>query len=344
MPPPDNQNEKLRIVFRGLMVFHKTTINGIECFEIGVLPATEHFLRINTIRSENRVAVCSIEPEDSILRLDVPNPKGVTTFTDGGKPFVRRGDLASGTQESNPEHFGWMVDLEGEEFYDKDLTDKTNTNILMPVFLIPDGQFLTSAKSPELQRKKGNGEFEKFGCIASDMACDIQLEGDEAVLQKPDGQVVFRFKKEPDTSYEIVNTPPDLPGVSAGPAYAPAKPVSVPVVPADLAVEQHHCAASPAAEPVSPLPITADGEPAPASVMPEPAAAGGASEHHHGSGDPSLDHDHFQHYYDLVVDNSVERFGFQEPPQKPGVAAGANPDPARCGGIRLSIRQPSLKR
>src|SRR2546423_3419656 len=140
--PSDSQSEILKLVFRGLMVFHKTTetINdadgnkkSIDCFEIGILPASGHFLRINTLRNEKRVGVFFLDPADTAWRLDLPNPKGVTTFKDDNE-FSRLNLPISPDRD-----FRWIVDLESKEFYGEDLTVQIKNGMRTPLIPRPGG-------------------------------------------------------------------------------------------------------------------------------------------------------------------------------------------------------------
>lgn len=80
----------------------------------------------------------------------------------------------------------------------------------MPVLRISSGEFYTSALSDVLKRTPGNGKPEEFGRIAVDTACDVISEGGDVILiDKASDDVLFTFKAELATTYEIVNTPPD---------------------------------------------------------------------------------------------------------------------------------------
>ena len=100
----------------------------------------------------------------------------------------------------------WIVDLEGEEFYNNPLSIKTA--LLGPIICIPTGMFYTGTKTEPLLRKHGDRVFEDFGSIAEDIAADIWLDYGGAIL-KADNTELLRLKKEPHTTYDVIieNTP-----------------------------------------------------------------------------------------------------------------------------------------
>lgn len=212
MSAPHNDTKTITIVFRGLMVFHFDDRVGDKArfCEVGFLPAEGHQLRINTMRNHNEIASENLKPADAIWELYTKDPKGISIHTDG-QPFTR-------LTHSDERDFRWLVDLEGPEFYNEDLTNQVNTSILMPVLHIPSGELYTSDRSKHnLQRAKGDGEAEEFGKIAVDTGCDITTEGDEVTLVNRDSdEAIFTFKAEPNTTYEIVNTPPGPPSGTPG--------------------------------------------------------------------------------------------------------------------------------
>ena len=196
----------LTIVFRGLMIFHKDEEN--DRMEIGILRVHGHIPRVLTIKNGVLAAVRVFEEEDlkqPFWELEVTNPVGlgVSTYTNGSVKFERK-------THKDDRDFRWIMDLEARDFYNRDLTKEMNTNKLMPVLHVPHGEFYTRLKSPLLLRKEGPGEFEPFGCVAAVTGCDIPFDGGGAELKVAGGSTLFTFKNEPNTIYEITNTPPDV--------------------------------------------------------------------------------------------------------------------------------------
>lgn len=205
----------LTIVFRGMIVVNlRSTDDGDYC-EFGILHTADgHYVRINTVKN---CVLESVQPikDDVILalspdwQLEVINPveNGVTTRTEG-EEFNRR-------EHPFGDDFRWLIDLEGVEFYDSDLTDQIHTDVLRPVIRVPCGQLYTRLKSRELDRSRGTGAFENFGFISAAIGCDIRVNENTRVILKATGVTLpdftFEFdQREPHTIYEIVNSPPDV--------------------------------------------------------------------------------------------------------------------------------------
>lgn len=191
----------LTIAFTGLMVFHR---QGNELFEIGILPATNHHLRINTLVDGSTTDSLSITEKQinsspRIWELEISNPtvQGVSMYMHTGTAFER---------SLIDRDFRWVMDLESAEFYGEDLKKKMDTHSLRPLLHVPHGEFYTSEKSPELKRRRGGGDFETFGCVAAYVGCDIQSRDEMAVLKAGD-EVIFEFRGMPDTTYEVINAP-----------------------------------------------------------------------------------------------------------------------------------------
>ncbi len=204
--------QSLTIVFRGLMVSHLVSQQNAQSqfLEIGVLPSTGHSLRIHIMDEASEDPV-QIIPLDDIVKstsrrwhLEVIEPikEGVSLYTNGAADFDRM-------THPDEKDYRWIIDLEGKDFYQDGLDGSINTAKFDPILRIPHGTFYTNEKSQQLKRKEGRDEFKNFGSVAADIGCDIQLKGEEVLLLDEDGREIFRFKKEPGTFYEFVNTPPD---------------------------------------------------------------------------------------------------------------------------------------
>jgi hypothetical protein len=202
----------LTIAFRGLMLFRQQGSGAGSFFEIGILQATDHILRINTVKNgilDSVLVAQDLQPGHRIWRLEVDKPtdSGVSTETQG-VTFDRK----SHTFERD---FRWLINLDDNtEFYGQ-LAGKINTALLSPVLRIPHGKFYTRLKSHALKRTMDgvSGEENPFGFIAAAIACDIEVTGGAArlVLDDPPHVQVADFEVDPsgNTLYEIVNTPPD---------------------------------------------------------------------------------------------------------------------------------------
>ena len=176
-------------------------------YEVGVLRAPDHQLRIHVEKkspsgtSEILVPVAKLGSlEKSIWQLELTNPaiKRISTYQSGA--FDRKRGIG------DDRDFRWIVDLEGEEFYNNPLSIKTA--LLGPIIGIPTGMFYTRTKTGPFLRKQGDRAFEDFGSIADDIAVDIWLDYGAAIL-KADNSELLRLKKEPHTTYELIieNTP-----------------------------------------------------------------------------------------------------------------------------------------
>jgi|SRR5215470_2580765 len=197
----------LTIVFRGLMVFHKT-VGPLSQFEVGLLTPhhgnSNHIPRISTYKNGVLYSVKRIDglyPEHRIWQLNVVEPLGGVS-TDEQGTFKR-------AQETHPKDYRWLIDLEDSaEFYGS-LAGKIDTCLLNPVLRIPSGRFYTRLQSDEMIREK-DGQPENFGMLSAAVGCDIRLRGCVAKLDAGAGNV-FTFNVDPtgNTLYEIANTPPD---------------------------------------------------------------------------------------------------------------------------------------
>jgi hypothetical protein len=104
--------------------------------------------------------------------------RGVTTFT--RREFDRLDDTG------DPEDFRWIADLEGPEFYNRELRIKHRSE-LKPVILITDGILYTSRKSEEVFARVSavdEGPSVPLGKLGFGMGADITYpEGTRVVLR-----------------------------------------------------------------------------------------------------------------------------------------------------------------
>lgn len=311
------QTSTLTIVFRGLLIFRHHREAGR--MEIGLLRAADHFPRILTIKNSVMFAVDLIPPaflddaQSPVWELvaDDPARPGVDIYTGPSESFDRK------TNEDERD-FRWIMDLEGQDFYKRDLSEEVQTSKLMPLIHVPQGQFYTRLKSPFLLRQEGDGGLEDFGAVAAVVGCDIEVNGGGAELRIAGGPTVFTFRNEPNTIYEFTNTPPDVRS-SVG-TVAPHHHAGHDHAGHDHAGHGH-------------------GEHAPAGAWPSSSdgpTAGGDPASAPGSAEFSEPGSHFQHYYSLFPRAFTPRFSFQMSDASPA------PDPALCGSASLGTRQKPL--
>ena len=188
------------IVFRGLMVFHSDPAG--KYFEAGMLPAPEHRFRIEVREtSASGVSSFSVPVESSknhdVWTFELPNSiqRGVNLFKNGA--FDRKAGIG------DERDFRWAVDVEGKEFYNRQLSTKQNQ--LGPVMRLTSGEFYTKTRTRPLLRNKGNGTFEYFGRAADEIAADLFVGAGDVVLRSANtGKEILRLKDKPGTTYEIV--------------------------------------------------------------------------------------------------------------------------------------------
>jgi hypothetical protein len=204
------QASNLTIIFSGLMIFHKYQ----QRMEVGIVPAPGHRLRIRAITGgvvggpvditaelEKRgKAKCTL-----VLQADYPHPIPGVTISSYGK-FVRK-------NHPYAEDFNWVMDLEGDEFYDREVADDPNyidTTLLQPLLHFPFGRFYTAQKSVNLKRavKDPSGPAKDFGSIVARLGYDLLFVGNTAHLViEETHERIFTFRKGPGVVYEILNTP-----------------------------------------------------------------------------------------------------------------------------------------
>jgi len=206
----------LTLVFRGLMVFHEDKANKL--MEIGILTAAEHIPRLLTITNGVLAKSFDLRPKINPLkphwRLEVKNPQ--TTAITIRTAVANFNRAAAGSDAQFNDDFRWIMDLEGPEFYNRDLTaDLKHTELLFPIMKIPFGEFYTKLKGPVLDRTPSPDDF---GSIAAVIGCDISYRttgsapiGKEVIAElKSDEATVFSFLNKANTIFEITNTPPDV--------------------------------------------------------------------------------------------------------------------------------------
>jgi len=229
----------ITIVFRGLMVLHKFE----DTMEVGFIdalynPSDEHVHagavnhadhpavhvpRILTTKDGVLSAIFDLRnrPELGTVRdwtLVVDDPTvgvmggaGATLFQN---PAFSRTSTGSGSAFERD--FGWITDLEASDMHNRDLSLEINTRQFLFVLYVPQGEFYTRLRSPELKRRRlGPPRVESFyGPSAAVVACNIPIDDTGTVKLMAGGSsgaTVFTFVPDEGTIYEISNSPPDVP-------------------------------------------------------------------------------------------------------------------------------------
>lgn len=218
-------DSKLTIVFRGLMVFHKTA-GPSSLFEVGLLSPCHHhhgnphhipsnpphIPRINTYKNGVLDSVTFlrdfVDPMFRIWELKVTGGVGGVETEEYDGTFYRE-------RHTNTRDYRWLIDLEDPREFHGPLTGKIDTKQLNPVLRIPSGKFYTRLLSRKMKRRQAGGQETDFGRVSAAVGCDITLTGTKAELivdrTKENGtnEKIFTFDVDQNTLYEIANTPPD---------------------------------------------------------------------------------------------------------------------------------------
>jgi hypothetical protein len=209
----------LTIVFRGLMILHEDKQRGR--MEIGVLrEETLHVPRLLTITNGVLERVLDLrqfrdpsDPRDWWIEVKNPLMAEIRLRENHSSEFDR---IKCETDPAFDEDFRWSMDLEGSDFYDRDLTNELpNLDLLFPLIFIDRGEFYTRLKSPVLNRDPSPTPF---GSVAAVIGCEIPYKPEGTDPSKPEviaelksaNGTLFSFKHRPNTIYEITNTPPDV--------------------------------------------------------------------------------------------------------------------------------------
>src|SRR6185369_2096753 len=112
--------------------------------------------------------------------------------------------------------FRWITDLEASDLHNRDLSLDINTRQFLFVLYVPNGEFYTRLRSPDLKRRRlGPPQVDSFyGPTAAVVGCNIPIDDAGTVKLMAggsNGATVFTFVPDEDTVYEITNGPPDVP-------------------------------------------------------------------------------------------------------------------------------------
>lgn len=224
------QDATITIRFTGLLVF---------CFDkqrkhcqIGIHSTTDdHELRLRLIKrgpdpesesEQTRTLNHAQLRQSSELEfwLDV---EGDSLTQQTAEPFI------AGRQDeppSNPQDFRWVIDLEGEHFYNQPL--KLRRGVLKPILCVPKGLFYTAELSSEpylalpvaaTGTKQSRARGRSLGQIAKVVGANIHLtHPNQALVLRAgrNGPELWRLKREEGATYEITVENGDTPQAPPG--------------------------------------------------------------------------------------------------------------------------------
>jgi hypothetical protein len=226
MPVP--QDPAVTIRFTGLLVFCFDKRSKI-C-QIGALSKDDHELRFRLVKrgpdpeseSERTLTI----PHDLIrwssdLWLDVegePSSKQQTA-----EPFI-----AGGLNEppSDPQDFRWVIDLEGEHFYNRPL--KVRRGVLRPILFVAKGLFYAATLTSDFYQTipvaadgaaRTTTAGRSLGQMAEYVGANIYLTHPNQALvlrEGRNGSEVLRLNGEEGATYEITVENGDTPQAPAG--------------------------------------------------------------------------------------------------------------------------------
>ena len=199
-----HENAFVSVSFEGLVVL---SINEQQRGDVGILNAPHHTLSFEIRKiSPSGVSVLNypINPKYDIqLKVDNPSSPGVTTYMNNAVRFDRKNN------QGDPEDFRWVVDLEGKEFHNNQLT-VANPEKFKPIFQLTHGVFYSKKlfKDPTVRVNAGSNTRPVFlGRITDAIGADIYLDRpDSAVVLRSGakGEKVLALNREPGCRYEII--------------------------------------------------------------------------------------------------------------------------------------------
>ncbi len=199
------------IVFRGLMAFHMMN----DVMEIGFLQdgRSGHVPRIITTKDGVISSILDLRTVDDFgevrdWEINVTNP-----LQDKATKF-EQGEFNRPTHP-HARDFRWIVDLEGRDLHNRDLTSEIDTRRIPLVLRVPHGEFYTRLLTKPLMRKSVHapGDDDVFyGMAAEVIGCDIAFNIGKLRL-KAGNSVVLDLEEgvEDGVIYEFSNAPPDVP-------------------------------------------------------------------------------------------------------------------------------------
>lgn len=222
------QDTNVTICFTGLMIVSRDKQRNI--YQIGMHSSTDdHELRLRLVKkgpdpeteSEQTRTISHTQlRHSSDLWLDV---EGEAPTRQTAEPFI-----AGGLDEppSDPRDFRWLVDLEGEYFYNRPL--KQRRGILKPILSVATGLFYTAELSSEpylalpaaaTGTKRSRATGRSLGRIAKVVGVNIHLTHPNQTLvlrAERHGSELWRLHREEGVAYEITVENGDTPRAPAG--------------------------------------------------------------------------------------------------------------------------------
>jgi hypothetical protein len=202
------------ITFTGLLVFRPDPNTGQ--FDVGVLRARDahepHFLQIEITPDPGQGPI----PQQDLERIIQNGNDRWELVVDGGSNLGIQARINKPADRhnanQNPTDFGWIINLENNEFHGKPL--ERTLKALQPVIRLTQGQLFTSCKTDSIVTIQG-AFARDFGFILGGIGLKIDTSaGQQPVLKFKDKQgnetEIFRLPQTDQVSYQvsILNTPP----------------------------------------------------------------------------------------------------------------------------------------
>jgi hypothetical protein len=202
-----------QIKFDGLMVGRYDEKRRV--YQLGVLPAAGHKFticyQINGPKRDGAFAV-TLPDERGIWRLGIANRQAdAELFFSETEPDRQNppGDVSS------PEamDFGWVLDIEGDEFPDHPKPMPLIPGNLKPIFHIRNGVIFNANLTMRLKRTVGGRNEESFGAASNAIGVDLDVMPGEVIFLRnvETGEDIFRIMVEPKELVRVFinNIPPD---------------------------------------------------------------------------------------------------------------------------------------
>lgn len=290
----------IRLIFKGLMVFHHN--KSQRWFEAGMMRVPEHEFKITVLTESKRgKKECTIVPDiaaGEVWDLHITNPGNEGIYEYRGNPFDRK-----------RQNFGWIIDLESREFHGTG--NEVDRRVLSPVIVIPHGDFYMKNLTRNVKRKKRReNQHEHFGRVAQMMGVDINVKCGHVSLVPRDTEEeeIFRLDNFDKLRYKITFD------------NRPKNPHVIPGYHNQKHEEPHYGQSRSGPEPDEEIEID--------EVHPSPES----------EREDSSFPDHFQFYYNFLRINRPERFHFDrgeiDPDEEP------EPIPPRDDLVEDDTRRP----
>ncbi|MCI0490324.1 MAG: hypothetical protein L0229_27340 [Blastocatellia bacterium] len=188
--------------------------------EMGVLPAEGHALTIcyELMDAEGEIRATKVDIPQSgrrwTLEIEGSVPDARPFFS--GEELDRLNPPLNDPNSALAKDFGWVLNVESDEFPEHEGHLSLKDNMLTPIIQINNGTFYNSRFSKLLERAVGDGEPEPFGSASDEISIELDPvpEKQEIVLKDTEtGKCIFRIpvKDDEDTAIFIKNVPTDPP-------------------------------------------------------------------------------------------------------------------------------------